>query len=286
MIGFVRQRRPVQAVVRLVGPQPARAVAHGLVSLARPAVGLRVLERREVVQARPRPHDVVLLRAAEFEQPQLGFDPADAVLALGVAGEDRPLGHLRAVGAGQIGGDVVHADDVAVAKDRLVAAAAALPRRIAHHHHFARRRRMQTQFDAIATIEQEVVDEQLTPRADVDRRGLRGRQGGNQKAEPQGKQNGQGMEGCDFRSSSFSCQGRLSAPPTDRKLTSDDRTEHKRGSLVKQGSWVGGGPPPPPTRPNVCRWGLPMAAGCRVSTKKAAPQRGAATKKGSGRASR
>ena len=84
---LIDQRRPVDAVGRPVRVQPARAQGDRLVTLVRPAVGVRVLERREVVEPRPRPDDVVLPRAGELEQAQLGLDPVDAVPALGVAGE-------------------------------------------------------------------------------------------------------------------------------------------------------------------------------------------------------
>jgi len=52
-----------------------------------------------------RPDDVVVFRPAKLEEPQIGFHPADAIPALGIASEDGPRGHLRAVGAGQIRGD-------------------------------------------------------------------------------------------------------------------------------------------------------------------------------------
>ena len=74
MIGRSDERRPVDAVGRLVRVETARAQGDRLVALVRPAVGVRVLERREVVEPRRRPDDVVLLRAVELEQPQLGLE--------------------------------------------------------------------------------------------------------------------------------------------------------------------------------------------------------------------
>src|SRR5262249_56711162 len=121
-----------------------------LVALAGPAARVRVLEGREVVEALRCKDDVVLLRAAELDQTQLGLHPVDAVLALGVAREVRPRRQFRAVLVRQLPGDVVHADDVAIAEDRVVAATAPLPRRIVYEHNLPWHGRLQPQLQAVA----------------------------------------------------------------------------------------------------------------------------------------
>src|SRR5262249_40855949 len=58
---------------------------------------------------------------------------------------------------------------VAVAEDRVIAAAAPLPWGIVDHHHLARHGSLQPQLQPLAFVDQEIIDEQLAPVADVER---------------------------------------------------------------------------------------------------------------------
>src|SRR5262249_27401797 len=102
--GFVSNLRPVNAVRGVVRQEPAWAGASRLVALALAAVRVGVLERREVIKALRCPDDVVLLRAAKLEEAQLGSNPVEAVLALGVASDERSGGELGSLLVGQLSG--------------------------------------------------------------------------------------------------------------------------------------------------------------------------------------
>jgi hypothetical protein len=110
-----------------------------------------------------------VLRPAEGKQAQVGLEPVKAIAALGVAGVERPRRELGAVLAGQLGGDVVHAEDRAVAEDRVISSTRPFPGRIVHEHDLAGRGRVQPQLGSALRLDQRLVDEQLAPVADRDR---------------------------------------------------------------------------------------------------------------------
>ncbi len=130
-------RRPVDAIRRLECIQSARIPpeTNRLVFLARFHPGVRVLENREVMRFLAvdlGQHDVVLFRTVVFEQSQVGFHPANPILALGISNPQR----MRLVAIrGDVPGVIVHPvptglAEALVIKHRVVVAPVPLPGRI------------------------------------------------------------------------------------------------------------------------------------------------------------
>jgi len=144
---FRPQPAPADGVGRHEREQPGlgrTVIPERLVALLRRTGRIIVSERREVVAAQLIPHDVVRLRTFEFDQPEFGFAPDDAVIALGIAdhlGMRRFLVPVRPA--------VIHTVKRSVLEHRVVATDVAFPRRIVNEGHLALFGRVQGQTDII-----------------------------------------------------------------------------------------------------------------------------------------
>ena len=159
---------PANAVGRLEDVQSllsnGPAAGDAPVARLRGRVGIAVLERHKAVRPQAVHHDVVFPRAVELEQAKFRLHPVDAVPALGVTGH---LAVCRLLRPGiPMGCPVVHAVQLAVAKDRVVGAGVAFPRRIGGQHNFLRFRPVQMQFCAAGHVGNQMsIDKQLAPSA-------------------------------------------------------------------------------------------------------------------------
>ena len=114
--------------------------------------------------------DVVLLRSLKLDETQFRLRKMNAIDTLGVAKVssvwflDPPLTiHVM------VGGEI-HAVSIAVLEQRTVGTRIALPRCIGDQSHVASHRLVQLKSQRIAhRLDEVVVDQQLPPRADVDR---------------------------------------------------------------------------------------------------------------------
>ncbi len=133
-----------------------------------------------------RDDDVVRLRVFELMQAKLRLAPMNAVIAFGVAGEERMLAgvHLAGRGDGELPGLVIHAILVAVLEDAVITAAAALPRRVMRDGDLFWLRLMQALLGLAGHVfDEKAIHEQLATRADVDGLGGEGARDGKKDQE-------------------------------------------------------------------------------------------------------
>ena len=162
MTGLGVHERPMNRVGRLEGVQPVRlaADAERLVLRTGRAFRVRVAERHERVRPDAVPHDVVLLRAIPFEQPQLRLRPMHAVRAIGITIDVARVRAVLAAEIGKVAAAVVHAVLVAVLKHGDVVGRVPFPRLVSLQRDFARHRWMQPQLGpARQSFDERVVHE-------------------------------------------------------------------------------------------------------------------------------
>ncbi len=146
------------------------AAAQRFEAFGRRHAGAGVEERREVVgDALGLDQDhVVLARAGDLVEAEAGPCPMDAIRAFGAAGDFAALG--RAVAAGGRGASaVVHEIARAILDHRDVGADDAFPRLVQAESGPGRHRVMQAQIEAVEPFDEEPVDHQLAPGAEVNR---------------------------------------------------------------------------------------------------------------------
>ena len=183
---FIPCQLPADAVGRLENIQagfPNRA-ASGDAFVARlgRTVRIAILERHKTMCAKPIENNVVFFRAVKLEQAKFRLHPVNAVAALGVASH-LAMCLLFRLGV-PMGCPIVHPEQIAIAKDRVIRTGVSLPRRVGDEHNFPRLRLVQKLFCAAGHRCDEVsIDEQLALRAVLakrqrfsDRRKLRRKQ--------------------------------------------------------------------------------------------------------------
>ena len=114
-------------------------------------------------------HDVVVFRPFDFKQAQVRLGPVHAIHRFGAATDFH-----RAAVASRLGqAAIVHAVAVAVADHRAVAAERTFPRLIELHRDPFIARRMQNQPHVLQRVNEEMIDQQLPPRTNFQRRIVR-----------------------------------------------------------------------------------------------------------------
>ncbi len=159
---MIEQFTPPDAVGRGEDSKPAAVmrIAERLESFVGGSVRIAVEKGREVVRADALPDDVVVFRSIDFEQPCVDAFESDPIATFGET-TDLPRTAGRDLAA------VVHQNAPAVAQHHKVRRGLAFPRLVELQHDLARIGMMEPPLDSAArSIEQKVVDEQLTPLPD------------------------------------------------------------------------------------------------------------------------
>ncbi len=164
--GVIQQFAPMHAVRRTENAEALAVmrVGHRLEALVGGRGGIRVEEGREVVRADAFPDDVVFLRALELEEPGVQTLEVDAVPAF------RHAAHLAGAPRADLAA-VVHQHALSVLHHGEVGGGFPLPELVQLQRDLLRHRMLKTPLDhAASTVDQEVIDEQLAPRANFIRR--------------------------------------------------------------------------------------------------------------------
>ena len=158
------------------------AAGDGFIARVLGALGVGVFEDGKAVSADAGPNDVVLFGALEIDEPELGFGPVDAILALGGAGEfwvGRLFRFLVVMGTA-----VVHAEALAVPEHGIIGGCISFPWRIGGERHFFRHGLLD---DLVRVpqkfVDEEKIDEKLAVVAELAENQWLGGASGNQEVE-------------------------------------------------------------------------------------------------------
>lgn len=172
---FWLQVIPMNAIGRLERDEAASARGHRLVEFVGRAVRIRILERHEIIEVRCVPKNIIVLRAIEVEQTEVGTGPMPTIFALSIAhhrisslGLPRIIPQPQAVGTRQLHAHVIHPDNLSITKDCLKITATTLPGLVPDHHNFPRGRLVQLKFQPGLPGDEMIVNEQLAPATDID----------------------------------------------------------------------------------------------------------------------